>query len=394
MSTTQQPLVLVVDSNEKVRRVVAKLLARQGLRPLMAGSGKEGLILAWRERPQIIIFEPNLPDLPLAEFIQRLRRDRRTTGTPLIAFAARATAEDMVHCMEAGCDHFLAKHKETLPALLDLVNRLVGGAGGAEKAPQGAGRRGYLVVFLAAKGGLGTSSLCAHIAAAAAMERDESMALVDLSLPLGTLLEITGPSRVRPWTIAQASNTPAHQLSRAFLEEHLTEADGWGLHLLPAPRTPDEAQQVNPDGVPLVLQALQRHFGVVFADLGRGLSRVTLPVLRQADQVALVLTHDEVTVQKTRVVLDFLLTTQHLPRERIFLILNRPTELQGLTKQAVEERLNLPIQGALMYLGEHMSLTHSTHTPLTVKYPDDASAFAVRRMAQELLFRAEQLRQA
>ncbi len=343
------------------------------------------MIAAWRDRPQVIIFEPRLPDLSPQEFLQRLRRDQRTARTPLIGFAYQARAEEMMACLEMGCNHFLAKQKETLPALLDLVNRILRGE--AEEAAE-EGQQGQLIAFAAAKGGVGTSSLCAHIAAAAALEFDAPMVLVDLSLPLGTLLEITGPSKVRSWTLTDAVNTPVHQLTAIFLKEHLTEADGWGLSLVPAPRTPDEAQRIRPEGVPLFIQALRRHFAVVFVDLGRGLSRITLPVLQQADQIALVLTHDEVTVEKTRTVLDFLHHTQNIARERLFPILNRPTELQGLTKRAIEQRLGLPIQGALMYLGEHMSLTHSTHTPLTLKYPDDASAFAVRRMAQELLHRA------
>ncbi len=385
-SARKPPRILIVEPSAKTRQTLVTLFQKAGFQTLATGSGKEALVIAWRDRPHLIVVDPRLPDLSGVEFVKRLRSDRRTEQTPILAFAAQPRSDQMLACLDAGCTHFLPKRKENLKPLFNLVVQEL------QKQRQAAEARGVLVVFSAAKGGVGTSSLCINVMAALAFEHHgQKMAVVDFSLPLGDLLQITAPRNPKPFSVVEATHTPAHKLTPAFFAEHLSTADGWGFDLLPAPPTPKEAQAVNPKGVPALIEGLLQCYDVVCVDVGRSLSRISLPILQRAHQIVVVLAPDFVTVTKTQTVLRYLLE-QNIQRNRLFPILNRPSELKGLARPEVESRLELPIASALMYLGEHLSLTHSEHTPLIVKYPDDASALTIRQMARELYHQAGEVR--
>lgn len=373
--------VLVVEPNANTRRILEAVFQKAGYQVLSTGLGKEGLIIAWRDRPHAVVFEPHLPDISPVDFVKRLRADRRTEHTPILAFAARPRPDIMTACLDSGCNHFLSKRKENLKPLL---NALFQELAARDQQRDRRGGSGLLVSFLSAKGGVGTSSLCLHIAAALAFKHtDISLALVDLALPLGDLLPITAPKQQRPFTLLEATRTPVHKMTPSFFKENLSFADGWGFSLLPGPRTPAEAQEITPTGVNNLIQGLRQTYDAVFVDLGRSLSQISLPLLQRSHQVVFILSPDTVTVEKTAVVLRYL-EQQGIQRHRLYTILNRPSELKGLPRHAIEARLGLPVNSAQVYLGEHLSLTNNEHRPLVTKYPDDASSLSLYQMAEEI----------
>ena len=382
--------VLVVEPNAKTRKVLTTVFEKAGFRVFTVGTGKEALITAWRERPHLVVFEPQLPDMPPVDFIKRLRTDRRTEQVPLLAFAARPRPDVMMACLEAGCNQFLPKRKDNLKVLLQLmVQELAVHLGPKDHARQ---NRGLLVAFVSAKGGVGTSSLCVNIAAAMALEYTNlKVAVVDLALPLGDLLQITSPQQPKPFTLLEATQTPLHKMTASFFQENLSVADGWGFMLLPGPRTPGEAQAISPTGVENLITGLRQAYEVVFVDLGRSLSRISLPILQRAHQTVVVLSPDFITVAKTGLVLQYL-RNQGVQQHRLYTILNRPSEMRGVPRPQIEERLGLPINSAQVYLGEHLSLAHSEHKPLVMKYPDDASSLSIYQMAREIYRQGMEIR--
>ncbi len=77
--------ILIIDGDLASRTYVATTLQKEGHGILQADSGREGLIVAWRDHPNIVIVEPELPDLPGELLAARLRSDPRTARTPLVA---------------------------------------------------------------------------------------------------------------------------------------------------------------------------------------------------------------------------------------------------------------------------------------------------------------------
>ena len=177
--------VLIIDGDPVSRNYLAAMLGKSGYTVLLAALGREGLISAWRDQPGIIILDPDLPDLPGLELVNRLRQDRRTSKVTLIALSSREDPQEMAALLAAGCSEYLVKSNQTLQTLLELLPRLIGGE---QIEPK---KLGKLIVFLSAKGGTGTSSLCANIAMCLASEKtDKKVAVIDLVLPIGSIASI------------------------------------------------------------------------------------------------------------------------------------------------------------------------------------------------------------
>ena len=80
--------ILILDENEASRKFLANLLRQKQFEMLEVPSGKEALITAWRDAPDLILFDPVLSDINAEEFIQKLRHNPRTVNTPIIALSS------------------------------------------------------------------------------------------------------------------------------------------------------------------------------------------------------------------------------------------------------------------------------------------------------------------
>jgi len=117
--------ILLVEDNEMNRDMLARRLQRRGHEVVVAVDGAEGLDLARREAPTLILMDMTLPVLDGWEATRRLKADPATGGIPIIALTAHAMSEDRARAIEAGCDDFDTKPIE-FPRLIGKVDALLG----------------------------------------------------------------------------------------------------------------------------------------------------------------------------------------------------------------------------------------------------------------------------
>src|SRR6185436_19479616 len=101
--------ILIVDTDVASRNFIARTLQQQHHEVIQVATAKEGLILAWRDRPDLIIIEPAMPDLKGEEFAMKLRQDPRTARLPLIALSAEQSPARQKACMDAGFNEYILK---------------------------------------------------------------------------------------------------------------------------------------------------------------------------------------------------------------------------------------------------------------------------------------------
>jgi two-component system cell cycle response regulator DivK len=101
--------VLVVEDQEDNRRILRDLLTSAGYDVLYAEDGEEALIVASRERPDLILMDIQLPLLDGYEATRRLKADPVLRGIPVIAVTSYALSGDDVKAKEAGCDAYVTK---------------------------------------------------------------------------------------------------------------------------------------------------------------------------------------------------------------------------------------------------------------------------------------------
>lgn len=104
-----QLCVLVVDDYPDGREVCAEYLAFSGFRVLQAADGQEALDLAFAEHPDLILMDLSLPGMDGWEATRRLKADRRTARTPVIALTAHALDSHAASARAAGADAVVTK---------------------------------------------------------------------------------------------------------------------------------------------------------------------------------------------------------------------------------------------------------------------------------------------
>ena len=99
-------LILVIDDEPKIVQLVRDYLERAGFAVSTARDGREGLMRARQERPDLVVLDLGLPELDGLEVTRRLRAE---SGVPIIMLTARSDETDKVVGLELGADDYVTK---------------------------------------------------------------------------------------------------------------------------------------------------------------------------------------------------------------------------------------------------------------------------------------------
>jgi two-component system, cell cycle response regulator DivK len=102
-------VVLIVDDNERNRRLARDVLLAAGFRTLEADSGANGVSAAAAHLPDAILMDVRLPDMDGTEAVRQLRADSRTARIPIVALTSLAMKGDREWLLASGFDGYLEK---------------------------------------------------------------------------------------------------------------------------------------------------------------------------------------------------------------------------------------------------------------------------------------------
>src|SRR5574341_1845005 len=378
------PRLLLVENDATALAYLTAMFRKAGYDILGVRTGKEGLIEAWRNRPDLIILDNELADLGGLEIVKKLRADARTAQTKILLLSTASQPEAILQGVQAGADEYIVKRAGVDAELLERIRALFP-SGEAAEAEHVSGK---LISFLSAKGGTGTSSLCANLAQTlGGLVAPKTVAVVDLVLPIGSISQIVGVDS--PKTIVEVSQLDPQLMTRAKVAPLLADVAEWKLHLLSGAPDPEAAQELKVDRLGAVFSVLQQNYDYVLVDFGRALSRVSLPFIRSSTRVVLVLASDAATVALTKTTLKYL-ESQNVRRNRIYPVLNRAVGLEGMSRAELEKELALVIPGIIPHLSGAFSLANNQHQPIAVKFPNDTATFVLHDLAVGLLSQTEE----
>jgi len=110
-------LVLVIDDEPQMQRLLTIALAADGYKVFSAGSGGEGVTSAAYRRHDIIVLDLGLPDMDGLEVLKQLRE---WTQTPIIVLTVRDGAAEKVEALDGGADDYVTKPFNTAELLARL----------------------------------------------------------------------------------------------------------------------------------------------------------------------------------------------------------------------------------------------------------------------------------
>ncbi len=100
------PIILVIDDESQIRRMLRLSLEAHGYRVREATTAQEGLQQASLARPDVIILDLGLPDMDGMDALKRLREWSRT---PVIVLSVKNSEQDKIDLLDAGADDYVTK---------------------------------------------------------------------------------------------------------------------------------------------------------------------------------------------------------------------------------------------------------------------------------------------
>lgn len=116
--------VLSVDDSKTIRMLVAKAFRPYDCQVLEAGNGEEGLAVASREKPDLIILDVTMPVMDGVTMLTRLKEDPALKHIPVVMLTAESGRDNVMHIARLGARDYLVKpFKED--QLLQKVTRII-----------------------------------------------------------------------------------------------------------------------------------------------------------------------------------------------------------------------------------------------------------------------------
>jgi two-component system cell cycle response regulator DivK len=117
-------LILIIEDNEKNRRLVRDVLQFKGYQTIETESGEEGVELARTRQPALVLMDIQLPGIDGITALKRLRDDPATRGMRVMAVTASAMTQDRQTILAAGFDGYQSK-PINVKAFLEAVQELL-----------------------------------------------------------------------------------------------------------------------------------------------------------------------------------------------------------------------------------------------------------------------------
>lgn len=102
-------LVLIIEDSEPSRRLARDLLRVHGYRTIEAENAEDGIALAGRSAPDLVVMDIQLPGLNGMEALAKLRAAMGNRPIPAVACTASVMSQDRRAVMAAGFDAFVSK---------------------------------------------------------------------------------------------------------------------------------------------------------------------------------------------------------------------------------------------------------------------------------------------
>jgi CRP-like cAMP-binding protein/FixJ family two-component response regulator len=116
--------ILVIDDNTDIRENTAEILDLAGYTTFTAENGKQGVEVAVREKPSVIVCDIMMPELDGYGVLHLLRKNPDTRNIPFIFLTAKTERSDFRKGMEMGADDYITKPFEDIELLNAVEIRL------------------------------------------------------------------------------------------------------------------------------------------------------------------------------------------------------------------------------------------------------------------------------
>ncbi len=369
--------ILVVDDEVNMLRLLRFTLEADGYQVITAQDGLQALQRVARDKPDLVILDVMLPEVSGLDVCRRLRGHAATVNLPIIMLSALTNIDDKVSGLEAGADEYVTKPVD--PAEISARVRALLARTARLQATQPL-KRGGVLAFIGAKGGVGTTTVAANVAIALATKKKSVMAL-DLQPFVGTLaLQLGLQPKEGLWSLPGAADGgPGAETIARHLVRHPS-----GLRLLAAPQSLAQRVELSAEFVGQLLQQAATLAHWLVLDLPSQPTEANRRAIGMSQAVVLVTEPVANCLQPGRAMVDWVGQSIKGETEVGVVMVNRMGYTMAMTKRQVEEALGAPVLAAIPMASETLFAAQQTGSPVVVTHPESMAARALMELAERL----------
>jgi CheY-like chemotaxis protein/MinD-like ATPase involved in chromosome partitioning or flagellar assembly len=375
--------ILIIDDDLDTLRLVGLMLQRQGYQITAATNGQQGLEKAVNDKPNLILLDIMMPEMDGYEVARRLRANPQTVDIPILMFTAKTQLDDKVAGFEVGADDYLTKPTHPSELQSHVKALLARSAKSREKAETiQYEQHGYVIGLLAARGGLGVSSLAANLAASLFQASQTDVILAELTPGQGSLSLDLGLERETGLANLLAK-TPA-EVTRGSVSEQLNIHDA-GFKVLIASNHPRDFHLINQvsqyENVVARLSTLGRF---IVLDMGMGLPPFVQRLLPLINELIVLVEGVPNTIAHTRALIEDLIEFG-TNKNHIAAVLNNRVRSESLMPWAeVQEQLGHSIAATLTPAPELFTQASRLKTPAVLCQPESLTAQQINKLVERI----------
>jgi CheY-like chemotaxis protein len=374
--------ILLVDDDLDTLRLVGLMLQRQGYQIRAANNGLQALEMVQKDLPDLILLDVMMPDMDGYEVARRLRADARTSDIPIIMFTAKAQVDDKVMGFEAGADDYLTKPTQPreLFAHMKAVLARTGKSRASSAIPP---ERGHLIGVLAARGGLGVTTLALNLGIALHGEYNKDVIVAEFRPGQGTISLELGYTNPEGFTrLLQRKPT---EINGRDIESELIDHASGVRFLLSSAQPKDAAYLSNTSGFEAIARNLPHLASYTVIDLGPSLTPLTEKVIKHCDEIIVVVEPVPQTLAQSKSLINDL-NANGVGEGRVNVVLvNRVRSGVQLSWSQVQEQLGRNI--AIIFTpAPELAFQASIHnTPIVIQQPDSLTTQQFAKLAEKVI---------
>lgn len=332
--------ILIVDDDLETLRLVGIMLQRQGYQIVAANSGAQAIKEAIDQQPDIVLLDVMMPEMDGYEVARKLRGNPETATIPILMFTAKGQVEDKITGYESGADDYLTK--PTHPAELNAHIKALLARAVKVRPTTPVLERGYTVAVVAAKGGVGASTVALNLAVFATQKSKLDALAVEFRPGAGTWgLEL---GYVNPEGLRTLMQYKPPEITPALIEKELI-ANATGIRLLMSTYQPkDLTWMTSTMHFEAILGACAMLAPLTVVDIGTSAIPDMDRIFELVNEVIVVVDPNPISVSKTKALLDDLAVKGFGKGKQLTAVMvNRIRSDVQLSWSQVQEELCVPV---------------------------------------------------
>jgi len=375
--------ILVIDDDLDTLRLVGLMLQRQGYQISAATNGQQGLEKALEEKPNLILLDIMMPDMDGYEVARRLRKNPITINIPILMFTAKTQLDDKVAGFEVGADDYLTKPTHPSELQSHVKALLARSAKPTEESTiDQDGPRGYVIGIIAARGGMGVSSLASNLAASLHNKFQADVILAELTPGQGSMVLDLGVENENG--LADILSMAPAEITRDRVSEQLDQHDT-GFKVLAASNHPRDFQLSNQltqyENLVARLSGLGRF---IVLDLGMGLPPFVQRLLPRINELVVLVEGVPNTIAHTRALIDDLIEFGTDKNHISAVLNNRVRSESQLAWAEVQKQLGHSITATLTPAPELFQQASRLKTPAVLCQPESLTTQQITKLVERI----------